>query len=173
MGNAEMTTPLANSGPRFQYSNIIAACIVGVSLIVAAAIVAQRPVALAPLISPTGAASQQVVDGRPKVAPPIAQDSVARQFHDQVMSAPEVHTVQYANQTYTLSDIKVEQVTYSAKTDQFGLVYKWVWPADAPTELPDEATADFTNDGYGHYYGSAFLITNNAHQHASVTLRGA
>lgn len=63
--------------------------------------------------------------------PPIAQASAQEQFRSQVLAAPALHTFLKDGKLYTLADVKVEQVIYSAKDDAFTLIYDWVWqPSD-------------------------------------------
>ena len=136
--------------------NLVAAVIVGASLIISASIVARKPEALgapSPAEAPSSSsAPAPAVDGRPLAAPPIAQDSVSSQFREQVLAAPDVHTRKANKQTFTLTDVKVKQVVYSAKDDTFTIRFDWVW--DRPMARPDGDVATLTNDGYGHYYGS-------------------
>lgn len=150
---------------RFPAVNLAAAVIIGASLIISASIVAHKPKALAvPASSP--------VDARPRLAPPIAQDAVASQFREQVRSAPDVRTRKSNGQTYTLTDVRVKQVIYSAKNDNFTVVYDWVW--NPPMARPDADLSILTNDGYGHYYGSAVfggIYDGGSIHSADVTVR--
>lgn len=148
--------------------NLAAAVIVGGSLIISASIVARKPEALgAPSSSPAA-----VVEGRPMTAPPIAQDSASSQFRAQVLAAPDVRTRKANKQTYTLTDVKVKQVIYSAKSDTFTVIYNWVW--NPPMARPDGDVDTLSNDGYGHYYGSASfggMYDGGSLHSADVTIR--
>lgn len=151
---------------RLPVANLAAAVIVGASLITSASIVAHKPEAFgAPSSSPT-------VSGKTKVTPPIAQDSVASQFREQVLGAPEVRTRKTNGQTYMLTDVKVKQVIYSAKDDTFTVIYHWVW--NRPMSRPDVDAETLTNDGYGHYYGTATfggMYEGGSVHSADVTIR--
>lgn len=136
--------------------NLAAALIIGASLIVSASIVAHKPEAEgAPASSGVPLSSPAAAEGRPVARPPIAQDAVSSQFREQVLAAPDVRTRKVNKQTYTLTDVKVKQVVYSAKNDTFTITFDWVW--NLPMARPDGDAATLTNDGYGHYYGSAIF----------------
>jgi hypothetical protein len=159
---------MVNPPPRSSGSSIIAACIVAAALIVSALIVAHRPPSWAG--TPALGSASTV---RPAEAPPIAQASVQEQFRSQVLAAPALHTFLKDGKTYTLTDVKVEQVIYSAKDDTFTLIYDWVWQPAMPAGGDQSGSFTFINDGYGHYFGSADFrsIAGNADQSAAVTLK--
>ena len=143
-------------------SNIVAATILGASLIASALIVTQQPVGST---ANNGAAA---TSAKPVAAPPIAQDSVKEQFQKQLLAAPTERSYWHKGKKYTMTDVNIEQVTYSAKDDQFSISYQLIWE---PTKSAPRAYHRFMplyNDGYGHYYGSA-PIDNG--QRANVTIR--
>lgn len=140
--------------PRFNPFSLIAPGLVSVSLLTSALIVAHRPPAVSPaLTSPhdtLGAAALPVLP-----TPPITQASAAAQFQKQTLAAPSLHTILYKKQTYTLTDIKVTQVIYTAKDDNFQVKFDWVWQPDAPAGAIVHDVSILTNDGYNHYFGQA------------------
>lgn len=158
--------------PRFNPFSLIAPGLVSVSLLASALILAHRP----PAVSPTPAiprAASEAVAAPVLSAPPITQASAAAQFRTQALAAPTLHTILYKGQTYTLADVKVTQVTYTAKDDYFRLNYDWVWQPVMPAGGPQSDSSPMTNDGYGHYYGPAVLspIVGGSGQNADITIK--
>ena len=156
------------AAPRSNVSSLLAACIVAAALIASALIVTHRPMAsstsLVPVLTPTAT---------PAVAPPIAQPSAQEQFRAQVLAAPSLHTFLDKGKAYTLADVKVKQVTYSAKDDTFTIFYDWTWQPGPPPDNPQNDSATLSNDGYGHYYGTVVLspIVGGSGQNADVTIK--
>lgn len=105
--------------------------------------------------------------------PPITQEAAREQFRAQVLAAPKLHTFLENRITYTMSDVNVTQVLYSAKDDTFTLLYDLSWQPTMPSDGPQSGTATFSPDGYGHYYG--IVITRPGEgsiaQYAYVTLK--
>ncbi len=153
--------------PRSDVSVLAAACIVSASLIVSAVIVVHRP-----MVSGVVPASAAAV--KPTGTPPIAQASVQEQFRAQVLAAPTLHSYRYNGKAYTLTDIKVNQVVYTAKDDDFTINYDFVWHPTMPSSGPQDSFCLLKNDGYGHYCDTAVvsgLPTGNAIQSALVTIK--
>jgi hypothetical protein len=94
-------------------------------------------------------------EGRPLAAPPIAQDAVKTQFREQVLAGPEVKKWHYGGKDYALKDIEVTQVIYTAKSDSFQIWFRWVWSPEMPMAGARKGAVGLTNNGYGHYYGTA------------------
>ncbi len=154
--------------PRSDVSILAAACIVSVSLIVSAVIVVHRPAA-----SGSVPASVSADFAKPTGTPPIAQASVQEQFRAQVLAAPTLHSYRFDGKTYTLTDIKVDQVVYTAKDDSFAIFYSYTWQPAMPADGPQSSGCDLNNDGYGHYYGTASLsspVDENG-QNVDVTIK--
>ena len=149
-------------------SIVLAACIVAVSLIASALIMTHRPAAAATSSLPPAA-----LTAKPAGTPPLAQASVTEQFRTQVLAAPELHICHYNGKTYTLADVKVGQVIYTAKDDDFNTSCEWVWQPAMPADGPQSSGCTLNNDGYGHYYGSIALDPGSADakQNADITIR--
>lgn len=148
-------------------SNIVAASILGVSLIASALIVTSKP------LGSTGQNATVSSAAKLTVTPPISQQSVAKQFREQLLAAPTVHTFIHKKQKYTLADVKLNQIIYDAKTDVFTLMYEWVWQPRSPFGRPHESYTTLDNDGYGHYYGIVVLSpeSSGTGQNTNVTIR--
>lgn len=157
-----------NAAPRPHTPSLLPACIVAASLIVSALIIAHRPPPPAPVVAPASTPS-----ARPVTMPPIAQASAQQQFRAQVLATPALHTFVYNKQTYTLTDVHVKQVIYSAKDDNFTITYDWVWLPAMPHGGPQSDYSVLSNDGYGHYYGGAVLspVMGGSGQNADITIR--
>ena len=80
------------------------------------------------------------------------------QFRAQVLAAPTLHNFLYNGKRYALTDIKVNQVIYTAKDDDFTLPYDCVWQPVMPRGGPQGGYCNLNNDGYGHYYGTAVTV---------------
>ncbi len=142
-----------NTAPRFPSANIIAACIVAASLLGAALILAHRPDA---------ALSNAVFTGpgvKTMAVPPITQEAAREQFRAQVVAAPKLHTFSLNHIDYTLSDVAVTQVLYSAKDDTFTVIYDLTWQPAMLKSGPQGGSASLNNDGYGHYFGVVSLAS--------------
>lgn len=140
--------------PRFNPLSLIAPGLVCISLLASALIVAHRPPAVSPALTSSRAASETVaVPVLP--LPPITQVAAAAQLRTQVLAAPTLHTILYKGQTYTLTDIKVTQVIYTAKDDSFQIKFDWVWQPNEPAGAVVHDLSILTNDGYNHYFGQA------------------
>lgn len=117
------------------------------------------------------------LSAKPVVMPPIAQESAQEQFRAQVLAAPTVHTCLHNKIAYTLADVKVTQVIYSAKEDVFTINFNWGWLPAMPSDGPGSDTSTLQNDGYGHYYGTVYLtrISPNGEidrsQSADITIK--
>lgn len=108
-----------NNAPTYtNRSNIIAASILGASLVASALIVTQKPAASTDQAITTSA--------KPTFAPPFTQKSVEEQFRKQLIADPTIQPFQRNGEKYTLADVKFERVTYSAKTDDFGISYQLI-----------------------------------------------
>ena len=104
--------------------------------------------------------------------PPITQASASEPFWSQVLAAPALRTLSKEGTTYTLADVNVERVIYSAKEDTFEITYRWVWQPSMPAGTNVIDSSGFSNDGYGHYSGIPdFSDAGNADQSAAVTLK--
>ena len=154
------------NGPtaRLNLSNVVAACIIAAGLVTAALIVAHRPVITTTVPAgtmPTGAASANLMG-----MPPIAQEAVAERFRSQVLGTPNLHTLVYKGVTYTLTDIKLEHVIYSAKDDSFTIPFDWVWQPAMIADGPEGGVAELTNDGYRQYHDSVgpYVYVEGGHQ---------
>lgn len=146
--NPSSDTPAARSS----LSTVLAACIVAAGLIAAALIVAHKPTATA------------IVSAKPATAPPITQESARDQFRAQVMAAPGMHIWPHEKVVYTLQDVKVQNVIYSAKDDTYTILYDLTFQPTPPNGWEDKNVCTLNNDGYNHYYGDA---TFNPQQDAS------
>ena len=157
-----------NSAPRSHGSSVLSACIVAAALIASALIVAHRPQSLAGNTGPGSAST-----ARPVEMPPIAQASVQEQFRSQVLAAPALHTLQKGGRAYTLADVKVTRVIYSAKDDAFSILYDWVWQPAMPAGGAQSDSTTLGNDGYGHYYTTVNLVSlgGSTDQSADVTIK--
>lgn len=143
---------MENAAPRFDMSSLVAACIIAVALLAAALIVTQRPTISGG--NPLPALAGSAPAAKPMSMPPITQASAQEQFRAQVLAAPTLHTFLRNGKAYTLTDVKVERVVYSAKDDNFSIVFTWVWQPAMPGGDSQSDSATLNNDGYGHYYGS-------------------
>ena len=83
-------------------------------------ILTQRPAALRTFHRP---AAPAVKAG----TPPFASASIKKQIRAQVLAAPALLHYQYGGKLYTLADVTVNQVVYTAKDDNFTLSYNCVW----------------------------------------------
>lgn len=159
---------MENTAPRFNASSIIAACIVAAALIASALIVSHRPAA--------GGSAQptSIPSAKPVAMPPIGQESAQEQFRAQVLAAPTLRTFLYGGKTYTLTDVKVTRVLYTAKDDDFLVSYDWIWQPAMPPDGPNADFCGLSNDGYGHYYGVASIspaVGGTAQDTTDVTIK--
>lgn len=157
-----------NSAPRSHGSSVLSACIVAAALIASALVVAHRPSSLAGNTVPGSAST-----ARPAETPPIAQASAQEQFRSQVLAAPSLHTLQKGGRAYTLADVKVTRVIYSAKDDAFSFLYDRVWEPALTASGDQDNSTTLGNDGYGHYYGTVNLdsLGGDTDQRADVTIK--
>lgn len=148
--------------------NIIAACIVAGGLLGSALIVAHRPAVVA--ASP---GTRPALPAPGATQPPITQASAAAQFRAQVLAAPTLHTFVFKKTTYTLADVHVTQVIYDLKQDVFTLSYTYAWQPAMPSDGPQNNYTQFSNNGYGDYYGTVILNPDDGMHgpHATVTLK--
>ena len=169
---------MSNDSNKFQVFNILAACILGASLIASAQIVAHRlmPPAAGPstnlALEAAANASNASTGAKALASPPLAQEAVQKQFREQVLAAPRLHTYRHQNKKYTLVDVKVTQVIYSAKQDEFLVRFEWVWQEGSPLGREWSSAASLSNDGYGHYFGTVSLgsMSQGSGQSADVTI---
>lgn len=107
------------------------------------------------------------------IQPPITQASAAAQFRAQVLAAPTLHAFVFKKATYTLVDVKVTQVLYEAKDDQFLISYTYACQPVMPPGGPQGDVATLSNNGYGQYYGFATVgaVNREGGQNATVTLK--
>ncbi|RYF50932.1 MAG: hypothetical protein EOO38_04475 [Cytophagaceae bacterium] len=139
-------------------TNIIAACIVSVGLVTSACIVAQRPTVVTGASGATGNGGEAVQAILPrKPLPPLSQETVQKQVRERILAAPDFQTYSYDGGVYKLSDVKVSQVSYSAKDDNFTVVVEWVWQSEMASGGPRQAFLTLSNNGYNQYTGTAVM----------------
>lgn len=148
--------------------NIIAACIVAGGLLGSALIVAHRPAVVATLPG-----TRAALPAPGAIQPPITQASAAAQFRTQVLAAPTLHTLVFKKAAYTLADVHVTQVEYDFKQDVFTLSYTYAWQPAMPPDGPQNDDTQFSNNGYGDYYGTVVLspVFQGTGQNATVMLK--